>query len=138
MKEIKINKKKFYCGLFLIVLGILTPSFITEKNINFFPNLSKVSGFQNMDLIMSTGFSLVVMNTIRAIPHYLGSYILVDSIEQTKRSKRLLIFKYILIFENVLVRADEDFALEMHVDIEEGNACGLKNGDLVELIKLEA
>jgi putative phosphotransacetylase len=43
-----------------------------------------------------------------------------------------------LIFENVLVRADEDFALEMHVDIEEGNACGLKNGDLVELIKLEA
>ncbi|NLC03844.1 MAG: phosphate propanoyltransferase [Tissierellia bacterium] len=43
-----------------------------------------------------------------------------------------------LIFENVLVRAHEDFALEMHVDIEEGNACGLKNGDLVELIKLEA
>ncbi len=26
-------------------------------------------------------------------------------------------------------------ALEMHVDIEEGNAAGAKNGDLVELIK---
>lgn len=43
-----------------------------------------------------------------------------------------------LTFENVLVRAHKDFALEMHVDIEEGNACGLRNGDLVELIKVEA
>lgn len=42
-----------------------------------------------------------------------------------------------LTFENVLVRAHKDFALEMHVDIEEGNACGLRNGDLVELIKVE-
>ena len=40
-----------------------------------------------------------------------------------------------VIFENVLVRVKENFALEMHVDIEEGNAAGVKNGDLVELIK---
>ena len=40
-----------------------------------------------------------------------------------------------LTFHNGLVRASEKFALEMHVDIEEGNAAGVKNGDLVELIK---
>ena len=40
-----------------------------------------------------------------------------------------------LTFHNVLVRASEKFALEMHVDIEEGNAARVKNGDLVELIK---
>ena len=40
-----------------------------------------------------------------------------------------------LVFENVLVRASEKFALEMHVDMEEGNAAGVRNGDLVELIK---
>ena len=38
-------------------------------------------------------------------------------------------------FDNVLVRANDAFALEMHVDLEEGNAAGVKNGDLVELIK---
>ena len=27
------------------------------------------------------------------------------------------------------------FALEMHVDVEEGNAAGVKNGELVELVK---
>lgn len=40
-----------------------------------------------------------------------------------------------LVFNNVIVRVSEDFQLEMHVDIEEGNAAGVKNGDLVELIK---
>lgn len=40
-----------------------------------------------------------------------------------------------LIFENVLVRVHKDYALEMHVDIEEGNAAGLKNGTMVELLK---
>lgn len=40
-----------------------------------------------------------------------------------------------LVFDNVLVRVNKAFALEMHVDVEEGNAAGIKNGDLVELIK---
>lgn len=40
-----------------------------------------------------------------------------------------------LVFNNVLVRVSDSFALEMHVDVEEGNAAGVKNGQLVELIK---
>lgn len=40
-----------------------------------------------------------------------------------------------LVFDNVLVRAHKDYALEMHVDIDEGNAAGLKNGSMVELLK---
>ncbi len=40
-----------------------------------------------------------------------------------------------LTFDNVLVRSGESHKLEMHVDMEEGNAAGVKNGDLVEIIK---
>lgn len=40
-----------------------------------------------------------------------------------------------LIFDNVLVRVSPSYALEMHVDVDEGNGCGVKNGTLVELIK---
>lgn len=36
--------------------------------------------------------------------------------------------------DNVLIRSGEGHKLEMHVDIEEGNAAGTKNGDLVEII----
>lgn len=40
-----------------------------------------------------------------------------------------------LVFDNVLVRVNKAYALEMHVDLEEGNAAGIRNGDTVEIIK---
>ena len=40
-----------------------------------------------------------------------------------------------LVFENVLVRVHPTYALEMHVDIDEGNCASAKNGEIVELIK---
>lgn len=39
-----------------------------------------------------------------------------------------------LIFDNVLVRVNDQYALDMHLDVEEGNAAGLKNGDEVEVL----
>ena len=40
-----------------------------------------------------------------------------------------------LIFKNVLIRVSSKYALEMHVDLEEGNAAAVKNGTMVKLIK---
>mgnify|MGYP001129102484 CR=1 FL=1 len=39
-----------------------------------------------------------------------------------------------VVFENVLVRVNPSYALEMHVDMEEGNGAGVKNNDEVEII----
>lgn len=40
-----------------------------------------------------------------------------------------------VIFENVIIRVREDFALEMHIDTDEGNAGQIANDDLGEIIK---
>ena len=40
------------------------------------------------------------------------------------------------IFEDCLVRVHPDFHLNMHLDIDEGNAAGLQNGDLGEIVKV--
>jgi len=40
-----------------------------------------------------------------------------------------------VVFENVAVRAKDDYALDFHVDIEEANAAGIKAGDRADLIK---
>ncbi len=40
-----------------------------------------------------------------------------------------------VVFENVVVRVHPTFALDMHIDIEEGNAAGVNNGDLGEIIR---
>ena len=38
-----------------------------------------------------------------------------------------------VVFEDVLIRVNENFALECHLDTDEANACNLKNGDKVFL-----
>ena len=39
-----------------------------------------------------------------------------------------------LIFEDVLIRTSDSFVNEMHVDTDEGNAAGITNGDIAEII----
>ena len=39
--------------------------------------------------------------------------------------------------DKVLVKAKENYNLELHLDMDEANAMGLKNGDEVEIIKGE-
>jgi putative phosphotransacetylase len=40
-----------------------------------------------------------------------------------------------VIFNNVLVRVSDKFALDFHLDTDEANGAGIKNGDLVEIFK---
>lgn len=40
-----------------------------------------------------------------------------------------------VVFENVVVRVGSNYALDMHIDIEEGNAAGIKNGTMGEIIR---
>lgn len=39
-----------------------------------------------------------------------------------------------LIFEDVVARVSDSFALDMHIDTDEANAAGVKNGDTAEII----
>jgi putative phosphotransacetylase len=39
-----------------------------------------------------------------------------------------------LIFENVIARVSDNFALDMHIDTDEANAAGAKTGDMAEIL----
>lgn len=39
-----------------------------------------------------------------------------------------------LVFDQVLIRVNEQFQLEMHIDTDEGNAALIKTGDMAEII----
>ncbi len=38
-------------------------------------------------------------------------------------------------FHNVLIRVHDEYSLDMHIDLDEMNACGVKNGDLAQIIR---
>lgn len=38
-------------------------------------------------------------------------------------------------FNNVMLRVSDKYALEMHLDVEEANAAGIKNGDLLKILR---
>lgn len=40
-----------------------------------------------------------------------------------------------IIFENVIVRAKDNYALDFHIDIDEANAAGVKPGDRAEIVE---
>ena len=40
-----------------------------------------------------------------------------------------------VVLDRVKIRVDESFTTEMHIDTDDANAAGLKNGDLVTIIK---
>jgi len=40
-----------------------------------------------------------------------------------------------IVFNEVLIRVNKDFRLEMHIDTDEANAAALKNGDKVTVLK---
>ena len=39
------------------------------------------------------------------------------------------------VFNNVQIRVDESFTLEMHIDTDEANASDIKSGDKVTIVK---
>ncbi|WP_442600871.1 phosphate propanoyltransferase [Paenibacillus sp. KN14-4R] len=39
-----------------------------------------------------------------------------------------------LVFEDVIARVSDQFALDMHIDTDEGNAAGVRTGDMAEII----
>jgi putative phosphotransacetylase len=40
-----------------------------------------------------------------------------------------------VVFCEVMVRVNENYNLEMHVDMDEANAASLKNGDFVKIVE---
>ena len=54
-----------------------------------------------------------------------GDYITVDAFSGTKRTR----------WFDVQVRVSDKFCLEMHVDTDDANAVGLKNGSIVKIVK---
>ncbi|MDD4564356.1 MAG: phosphate propanoyltransferase [Eubacteriales bacterium] len=96
----------------------------------------KLAGTPGVKLIGPEGEIDLEYGTIIALRHIHLSP--AQAIEAGVKDKDIVSIKFNgergLIFDNVLVRSGEGHEREIHLDTDEGNAAGLKNGDLGEIV----
>lgn len=79
--SIQVEKKKLLFSILFILTGILAPSLINAEKLNIYDLICKsIENYDNGRLIIAA-FKLVILNCIRALPNYIGVFILVESIK---------------------------------------------------------
>lgn len=71
-------------GLALLTLGVLAPAFLNVGNFGVYRNLEMALMQREKIYVLFAALQLVCLNTIRAIPHYLGAFFLAEAINETR------------------------------------------------------
>ena len=77
--SINIERKNLIIGSILILLGISAPIFINVYNFKVYDFLYESLEKNHQGLLMIGAIRLVLLNGIRGLPHYLGTFIIAES-----------------------------------------------------------
>ena len=77
----KIDKNKLLTSLIIIVSALVLPSFTKEPQYNLLQQLYQSISAQDSGLLLLVSTKLVILNTLRHLPIYLGAFILAESLE---------------------------------------------------------
>ncbi|RCW49842.1 MULTISPECIES: HAMP domain-containing sensor histidine kinase [unclassified Halanaerobium] len=77
----KLDKSKFFTSIIIIILALILPSFTKELQYNLIKQLYKSISAQDSGLLLLVSAKLVMLNTLRHLPIYLGAFILAESLE---------------------------------------------------------
>lgn len=79
--KININKKSLFLGSLLILLGICAPLIINVQNFKIYDYLYESLEYNDQGLLMLGAIRLVLLNGIRGLPHYLGTFIIIEAMD---------------------------------------------------------
>ena len=88
---IVVDKKLLYAGVGLILLGLLMPAVFTVYTVGLYDTLSIAIREDQEVYILLAALKLVGLNAVRAYPHYLGVFFLVESFSSMRTRSRLAI-----------------------------------------------
>lgn len=79
------NKKKFLWGCFLVLVGVLAPFFVNIQSFRIPDDTYGAITSGDRLMLWYAALRLVALNSIRACPHYIGAFIIAESIELESR-----------------------------------------------------
>lgn len=95
--QMQINYKEAFLGLILVVIGIVAPCFINIENFKIYHLIESSIAQKDKSLLVIASFKLVMLNTIRSLPHYLGTFIIAESIKLILNGRRISLVKNIFL-----------------------------------------
>ena len=84
----KIDHKEMMIGLALIALSFLMPVLFTVQNFQVWEYMHLALEKQEKTDLMVAALRLVMLNALRAAPHYIGAYYIAESVELYRRGKK--------------------------------------------------
>ena len=83
------DKNKLIIGIILILIGLVAPKFLNVHNVNTYDLLFNSIEKNDTGLLVLSALSLVFLNSIRGLPHYLGTFIVAESIRLEYEGKKI-------------------------------------------------
>lgn len=93
----RFYKKKFFIGLALVLLGVVMPRIVTVEQMHIPATLIHSIRTRDNSYLLVAALSLVFLNIIRSLPHYLGVFIMADSVVLTRNGHELRVLKAALV-----------------------------------------
>lgn len=87
--SVKFEKRSLILGVLLIMLGIIVPIFLNVHNFGIYEILFKSLGQGDKSLLLIGAVRLVLLNSIRGLPHYLGAFIIAESTDLSIKGKNV-------------------------------------------------
>jgi signal transduction histidine kinase len=97
------QRSELISGVLLVLLGLAMPGFLTVHSIGIYDNLYFALEEGNSPYLLLAAFKLLAVNTIRALPHYLGAFFIADSIAVSRRGWVLTVLQMLILFPVILL-----------------------------------
>lgn len=104
--DIECHYSVFVQGCILTFLGIILPLFIREENMGIYDTLHQAMMKDNSSLFLTAAVKLVMMNVIRAVPHYLGAFLINESVQIYVYNKRRFSFNVVFTISMIMLVYD--------------------------------
>lgn len=87
--SVKVRKRQLLLGAFLVLSGIFAPMALNIGNFGINELLHESIVKADTGKLILAAFKLVILNSIRALPHYLGAFIIAEAITVVYRGRNL-------------------------------------------------
>lgn len=103
---IEYNSKLFIQGCVLTLLGVAGPAIIMERRMGIYETLRAGMINDRASYLIIAALKLVMMNVIRAVPHYLGAFLINESVHVSLYGKKKFVFNIIFTLSLIVLIYD--------------------------------